>query len=249
LNTDVSKVKHASKTEAVSMSSPLARLPLPVIGVVFIPVALTSLLFLFSSIRQGIVEITAGFPMFPLLLYITITWLVIAGGWLLLRRFKITWRDIGFANFRWQDLGLAAVAALVGLFLIYPASTLIAKAMGLEAIKGMSYSLAGPLNIISAVLIASLLGPLAEDILFRGFLLNVLQEKLRLKWVVGLIGVLMFTIIHIPGFGWSGTLFILLWSPLSVGLFLWRRSIYPSLVLHMINNLVAYVLIPAVFHH
>ena len=189
--------------------------------------------------------VTEKFSMFPFLVYVGFNCLVIAAGWLLLRN-RLSWRDIGFTHFRWGDLGLGAAAAFIGVFLVYPAAMLLAGALGIEGMKGMNYSLADPLNIISAVLMASLIGPLAEDILFRGFLLSLLGAKIRQKWLTGIIGVFLFTAIHIFYFGWGGVLFILLWSPLSVGLFLWRKSIYPCLVLHVLNNLTAYVLIPVI---
>jgi uncharacterized protein len=226
----------------LAASSLWKRVPLLLALTVFVPVTLT--MAAASVLGPQIFSAMRVFAMFPFLLYVAANWMVIGVLFPILRGRKITLRDLGFKNFRPLDLLLAGAAAAVGILIIYPLAGYLAQLIGLDPIRGMGYSLANPLNIIGAVVIASLLGPLAEDILFRGFLLGLLTEKLRRPWLVAIVGTLVFTLIHIPYFGWAGTLFILLWSPLSVGLFLWRKSIYPSLVLHIINNLVAYVLIP-----
>ena len=135
------------------------------------------------------------------------------------------------------------MGALIGLWVAYPLSVLIVRLFGLPPMRGMNFSLVGPLDVVSALVATVLLGSLAEDILFRGFLLSTLRAKMSNLWTVGLIGIIMFTLVHLH-FGLAGMIFILLWSPLTVGLFLWRRSIYPSYVMHVLNNLFAYVIVP-----
>jgi membrane protease YdiL (CAAX protease family) len=233
-------------TETRDNPLPLATLSPLTVTVVLLPILLMKL-FVFFFTGQRMSAVTAEYTLFPFLVYVGFNILVIAAGWILLHN-RLRWQDIGFTRFRWSDAGLGTVAALIGIFIIYPVSVLLADILGLEGIKGMNYSLNDPLNIVSAVVIASLIGPLAEDILFRGFLLTLLGSKLRQKWLVGLLGVLIFSSIHIFYFGWGGVLFILLWSPLSVILFLWRKSIYPCLVLHVLNNMTAYVLIPVILN-
>ena len=226
--------------------SPLADLHPLVIICVFIPITLTMLFarVLFRGMTRNVTEL---YPMFPFIVYVLFNCLVITAGVSAFHR-RLQWRDIGFCNFRWKDLSLGTAAAAAGVFIVYPAAMLLAGAIGLERMKGMDYSLNDPANIISAVLIASIIGPLAEDIIFRGFLLSFLREKYRRTWLTAAGGVLIFTSVHVFYFGWSGVLFILLWTPLSVGLFIWRKSIYPCLVLHMLNNITAYVLVPALLH-
>jgi membrane protease YdiL (CAAX protease family) len=181
--------------------------------------------------------------MVPFLVYTAWNWVVVCAGYFLIRRIGVRWRDFGFTNFRYRDLGLAVAAMLVGIFIVAPVAKWLTHIMGLPAIKGMNYSLSNPFDVASA-LIFVLIGPLAEEIIFRGYLLNVLRAKMANLWVVGLAGVIMFTLVHLPYFGWGGILFIFLWSPLTVGLFLWRRSIYPSYVMHVLNNFFAYIVVP-----
>jgi membrane protease YdiL (CAAX protease family) len=228
--------------ECVPGAYGLARVPLPAILVVFAPIVLTSLTYMSMSAHAR--SVLAARPMSGFLIYMAWNWVVICSGYLLVRRLNITWKDLGFTNFRLRDMGLAVMGALIGLCVVYPLSTFIVKLLGLPPMHGMNYSLTDVVDIVSALVTTVLLGSLAEDILFRGFLLSTLRVRIRNLWCVGSIGVIMFTLIHLPHFGWAGIIFILLWSPLTVGLFLLRRSIYPSYVMHVLNNLFAYVIVP-----
>jgi membrane protease YdiL (CAAX protease family) len=220
----------------------LARLPLLTIMTVFIPVILTALTYKLMGPQSRAAMTTS--PMIPFLVYAAWNWFVICGGYLLIRRSGITWKNLGFTNFRFRDMGLAVAGALIGLFVVYPIATWLARILGLAAMRGMNYSLIGPLDIVSALVACVLIGPLAEDIIFRGYLLNMLRARIANLWIVGFIGVVMFTLVHLPYFGWGGMLFIFLWTPFTVGLFLWRRSIYPSYVMHVLNNFFAYMIVP-----
>jgi membrane protease YdiL (CAAX protease family) len=232
------------KSEDISgVSSPFARFPLVMALIVFVPIVLTSLTPVL--LRSVTAPIIAAYPAFPFLLYAAWNWALIVAGYLILRRWGIGWREIGVAKFRWRDAGLAVLAALIGIFLVYPLSNGISVGLGLGALQSKPISIAGPLNLVSAILFPSVLVPVPEEVLFRGFLLEVLQAKFHRKWVAGLVGGLMFVIIHVPLFGRSGMLlYVLLWTPLPVILYLWRRSLYPSGIMHILNNTFAYVLVP-----
>lgn len=171
-------------------------------------------------------------------------WLVVGVGWAYLRRKGATWHDLGFTNFRLQDIGWAVLAALVGMFIVFPVSQAVAGWLGLPDMRGINYHLDNPADLLIAISVCALIGPLGEEILYRGFLLGLLWAKLGRAWLAGLLATLIFALVHIPGFGMAGALFILLWTPLVVTLFLWRRSIYPPYAVHVLNNAFAYVLVP-----
>jgi hypothetical protein len=178
------------------------------------------------------------------MVYAAWNWVVICAGYLFIHRNGVRWKDLGFTDFRYRDLELAVAGTLVGLLIVYPVATWLAHVIGLPAMKGMSYSVTSTFDVAGTFLASVLFGPLAEEIIFRGYLLNLLRVKMKSLWVVGIIGVIMFTLVHLPYFGWGGMLFVFLWSPLVVVLLLWRRSIYPSCVMHVLNNFFAYMVVP-----
>jgi uncharacterized protein len=228
----------AATSQAVS---PFTQLPLVAALVVFVPIILTSLTPVL--LRPVTAPIIAAYPAFPFLLYAIWSWALIVIGYFALRRWGIGWRDIGLAHFRWRDVGWGVLAALVGIFLVYPLSNGILMGLGLGALQSRPISVIGPLNLVSAILFPALLVPVAEEVIFRGFLLEMLQAKFQQKWIAGLLGGLMFVLIHVPLFGWSGMLlYLLLWTPLPVVLYLWRKSLYPSSIMHILNNTFGYVI-------
>ncbi len=61
----------------------------------------------------------------------------------------------------------------------------------------------------------------------------------------GLLGTVMMGLIHIALYGVSDMLLaVLLWTILPVGLFLWRRSVWATATLHILNNLFGLVIAP-----
>jgi membrane protease YdiL (CAAX protease family) len=229
-------------SSAMSVLSPFSRLPFAWALIVFVPIILTSLTPML--LRPVTAPIIAAYPAFPFLLYALWNWALILTGYFALRRCGIGWKNIGLAHFRWRDVGWAVVAALIGIFLVFPLSNGVLMGLGLGALQNKALPLAGPLNLISAILFPSLLVPVAEEVLFRGFILELLKAKFRNNWLAGVVGGLMFVLIHVPLFGWSGMLlYVLLWTPLPVILYLWRKSLYPSSFMHFLNNFFAYVLV------
>lgn len=213
--------------------------------VAFLPVLLTRFLFRVSILIGKPLSVSIrAYPLGGFIVYMACVWLVVGVGWAYLRRKGATWRDLGFTNFRLRDMAWAVLAALVGMFVVFPVSQGLARWLGLPAMRGVNYRLDNPIDLLIAVFICALIGPLGEEILYRGFLLGLLRAKLRRAWLAGLLATLIFALVHVPGFGLAGALFILLWTPLVVILFLWQRSIYPPYVVHMLNNTFAYVLVP-----
>lgn len=89
------------------------------------------------------------------------------------------------------------------------------------------------IHFIVYMVVTCLTQPLLEELLFRGALLGSLQ---RYSWWVGLLlSSILFTYIH--GFG-SFSIFHLLSGLLYGWLFLKTKRIWPSIVSHMLHNLV-----------
>jgi hypothetical protein len=107
-------------------------------------------------------------------------------------------------------------------------------------------SRAAPL-VILGTLASSFFSPEFEELLFRGFVLPKLNESLPF-WPANLLQAALFAAIHWPNWLWVGGLH---WSlvPPSISIFIlgvllgWltRRtnSIWPAVVVHMVNNFIA----------
>jgi len=98
-----------------------------------------------------------------------------------------------------------------------------------------------PLGLrLPLVLVVVSVGPLVEELLFRGVLLSALLQRWHAGWAVT-ISSLAFALIHLPGlqYQWyalpalAGLAWVLAWLRLRSG------SIWPAVVAHSVNNLLA----------
>ena len=90
------------------------------------------------------------------------------------------------------------------------------------------------------VLMVVCVGPVVEELLFRGVLLSALMRRWHVGWAVALSS-LVFALIHLPGldYQWYALPSLLLLAVLLAMLRLSSKSIWPAVLAHGINNLVA----------
>lgn len=222
---------------------PLARVPVAAVLIVFVPVFVLAMTARFIILRLDAQAYHAA-PLAPFIISGICSWTVIALLYFWLRREGGTWADLGVKRARARDVVLGVCAAAINILIVYPLSVLIVRSLGLGEIREAITYPATLWNVVGAVFFIVLLIPLAEEILFRGFLLGVLRSKISNLCLVGLAGCLAFAVVHLPRWGVSGALFILLWAVAPVCLFLARRSIAPSFTMHVINNFFAYIILP-----
>ncbi|WP_426663430.1 CPBP family intramembrane glutamic endopeptidase [Rhodanobacter aciditrophus] len=103
---------------------------------------------------------------------------------------------------------------------------------------------------IALTLAVASIGPLVEELLFRGVLLSALLRRLRPVWAM-LASATMFALVHLPDLHW-------LWYALPnlalLGVVLaWLRlrsgSLWPAVIAHASNNLLAMLALFASLHH
>lgn len=141
---------------------------------------------------------------------------------------------------------------------LLPTSALIAAFCGLIILS--QYAQAGTQRHVSidlqswtwhAILLGLPMAPISEEILFRGFVLHKCQESTGF-WQANLITGLLFVAIHWPYWLYSQGLSMdritLSASILTVGLFAGflvqkTNSLWPGIVMHLLNNLIAGALV------
>jgi len=142
------------------------------------------------------------------------------------------------------DWIIAMVGAAAGVLIIFPASQWLAHTIFGAEMRGMGFHL-DSIFVLSIVFFwAVVTAPFVEEVLFRGLAVAYLQARGWPAWAVGAASCVAFAAYHLPYFGIAGAIFILLWSALVVTIRLWRGSLTPGLVIHLINNAVAYIVIP-----
>ncbi len=136
----------------------------------------------------------------------------------------------------------------IGLMVVFLAAT-VAGGIGIQGLH------AGPWSKIAGIAWPSVFlwnayVSLAEEMVFRGFIFR----KLRMIWTLpraGAISSMLFVLIHVPGWlylqGFHTGLFTLGASIFVIGcvlalLFEWTQSLWPPILLHLLNNVVSTLL-------
>jgi hypothetical protein len=97
------------------------------------------------------------------------------------------------------------------------------------------------LRLPMALVVVSL-GPLVEEVLFRGALLSALLQRMRAGWAIA-VSSLLFACMHLPdlGFLWYAVPNLALLAAVLAWLRLRSGSLWPAVVAHGVNNMLAVV--------
>ncbi|MBN2041520.1 MAG: CPBP family intramembrane metalloprotease [Spirochaetes bacterium] len=166
---------------------------------------------------------------------------------LFLKKKGLSLKELGYKNkISIKMIIYSVIAFIIGLILY----SFISSLMSLLNIpmmwnSNLAVSISTSSDIIFTFIGATFLGIIGEDTIFRGYLLSMFRERIDLKWSV-ILSVLIFAVIHLY-FGPGVTVWIIPWAFMSCYLFIKFDSIYPCMLFHFLNNLVAYIILPIIY--
>lgn len=109
-----------------------------------------------------------------------------------------------------------------------------------QAQRGIEATLP-PMNVPAMAVLMTFI-VIWEEVVFRGFLLTRLQAVFRRWWLTILVGSVVFGLVH--GYqGWLAMAMVTLMAVIMGIVFVWRRSLLPTMVLHWIHNVGALILL------
>ena len=169
--------------------------------------------------------------------------------YLLLRRYNRSLKDIGLKKPRFRDGGYGIIAYPAYLIIYLVLFSVIkhfyaaiqvnqTQQIGFNSVHG-NFDLA--LTFISLVI----LPPIAEELLFRGFLFEGLKKSMH--WVyAGILTSVIFASAHLPeggssGLFWIGAIDVFSLSLVLVFLKQKTKSLWPGIILHSLKNLIAFI--------
>lgn len=175
---------------------------------------------------------------------------LIAGVYFFLKLRKLSLRSIGLANPNLGDLGYA-VAGFIVYLLSYVVVTAVVKVVlpqvNLEQQQEIGFQGARGLSLVPVFICLVVLPPLAEEIVFRGFLYSGLKSKWP-KWVAALITSGLFAVAHLQaGNGapllWVAAIDTFLLSLMLIYLREKRGSLAAPMLLHTVKNGLAFLVL------
>lgn len=160
------------------------------------------------------------------------------------KKYKLKWEHFGF-----NKTGILKTLGLViGFYFLYIGITLIISLISIyNNVKIPGYQIQEsvlPLfgtDILGLVIAGGaiiLLAPLIEEILFRGFLLRTLVNKIGVMWG-SIVSALIFAILHVP---WQSIIPIFILGLILNSLVIRSKSLIPAIGFHVLNNAITFVI-------
>jgi uncharacterized protein len=159
-------------------------------------------------------------------------------------KYKLNWKAFGFRKIKVQT---AIKYILLGYFFYFFVSVTIAGILLKYGLEVPGYQQSEPilpmfgqdkLSLIIAGISVVFIGPLIEEILFRGFLLRTFANKFGLWWG-SIASAFLFTILHYP---WTSVIPIFFLALIMNYMVIRTKSVVTSLSFHIFNNSIAFTL-------
>lgn len=196
--------------------------------------------FLSSNIYEMISGGSIVASTFALLLGLTVEFAIL---YYLVKRYKLSVNDFGLRKFDYKRAIIYTITfyfcfAIV-VYLAYLFITVLWPSINLNEVQnsGFEFGRHG-IGLMLSGLATVLLAPVIEEIFFRGFLLPAFSK--RSFWLGAVISSLFFGLLH---FQLNVAIYTFIFGLFLSYMYYRLGSIIPGMLLHMLNNLVAFLLI------
>ena len=149
--------------------------------------------------------------------------------------------SIGLGKFKWRHLGwgvLVYVLVLIASFI----SSLVLESAGLPSLRSLQPMIKG--YGFATLFGLFLTGTFLEEVFYRGYLIERMTILTRHWWIAAFVSWLLFTLVHLKFFGLGPTIDTSVISAALVLLYLKEKSIWPCIVVHGINDVLAFLIFP-----
>jgi len=191
----------------------------------------------FRGVNQAIITTVGGGIIYVLTVVLTI-WLP----WLI-KKSKTTREELGLTRLpEWLDLLLAPAGFFVYLILsgVLALLATLLPFVNPEQIQDTGFSqISQQYEFALAFIMLIIIAPVAEEILFRGYLLGKLRQHVPV-WLAIIITSVLFGIVH---GAWNVGIDVFALSIVLCLLRILTKSLWPSILLHMLKNSVAFYLL------
>ena len=176
--------------------------------------------------------------------------LALVGEWVTLAFLVLLWipkvekknmASIGLGKFKRRHLAWGVLVYLLVLILSFMTG-LALQSVGLPSLRSLQPLLKGYDFVTLFGLF--LTGTLLEEVFYRGYLIERLTALARHRWVAALVSWALFMLVHLKFFGVGPTMDTSVISASLVLLYLKERSVWPCIVVHGINDALAFLIFP-----
>lgn len=200
-----------------------------------------ALLIVFVSGNDDIESVLADSPWLQLVLTGISSIGLVAVLWLFLRARKLSFKNLGFAKIKATDFAWLAIAILVYFVALTITMTLASNVPGFDAeqAQDVGYEAVAGWQMAFAFIGLVILPPLAEEMMFRGFMYRGLASKWP-KIVAALVTSLLFALVH---FQWNVGIDVFVLSMILIWLYERTKNLWMCVLLHAFKNGLAFLAI------
>ena len=149
--------------------------------------------------------------------------------------------SVGVTSFRLRHL-VVGIGAYIVAFVPISLTSYVLSTFGLPTLRSLQPTLRG-YQVVTLIGLF-LTGPVLEEFLYRGYLIERLTSLLGRRWLAGLVSWLAFTVVHLRFVGLVPMIEIGVMSAVLVLLYFREQSLWPCVVLHALNSAFAYLIFP-----
>jgi membrane protease YdiL (CAAX protease family) len=176
--------------------------------------------------------------------------LALVGEWVTLSFLVFLWipkvekksmASIGLGKFKRRHLVWGVLVYLLVL-VASSFSGLVLQSVGLPSLRSLQPLIKG--YGFATLFGLFLTGTFLEEVFYRGYLIERMTALTRHRWVAAFVSWLLFTLVHLKFFGLGPTIDTSVISAALVLLYLKEKSIWPCIVVHGINDALAFLIFP-----
>ncbi len=152
--------------------------------------------------------------------------------------------SIGIKAMSWRDALWGVIGFVIGIIAFIFTTPLI-QMLGLESTAaGIGQLAKTPLTLRVGIVVTA---AITEEILFRGYPIERLSELTGRLGLGAAIAYVAFVLLHIPFWGLGGAVQIGVWSLIITVLYVKRRNLPATMLMHLLNDAYAFILLPTFF--
>lgn len=171
------------------------------------------------------------------------------GLWLLLLFSIILWiyfvEKRTIASIGWKKVTSKTVFVGIGLglvaFILFGISNVVIQAMGLQLNQEVGELFAS--QPIFVLMIIALRAAVVEEVLYRGYAFERINELTKSKWIAALVPVIIFMLAHLS-WGIGHLLFIFFAGGLFMLVYISKRNLGLVIIAHLVTDIIAMLILP-----
>ena len=171
------------------------------------------------------------------------------GMWLLLLFFIILWiyfvEKRTIASIGWKKVTAKSVFGGIGLglvaFILFGISNVVIQAIGLELNQEVGELFASQPFLV--LMLISLRAAVVEEVLYRGYAFERINELTNSKWIAALVPVIIFMLMHLS-WGIGHLVFVFFAGGLFMLVYISKRNLGLVMIAHFVTDVIAMLVLP-----